>query len=387
MKTLASVADEIMHGPARRRFIVDEFLPTGLTFLYGPTGCGKTGVMVRIAISIAASLEWGGRRVEAGAVLIIAAENRTGLEERLVAAAEAAGLDPATLAIGITEPPHGGLVAGNAAAWIRSEAAALQAATGKSVRLLVVDTLGAAIGDVSHDDARPASVAANHLESVADALRAAALILHHSGKDGRGLRGSQVFADRADAIVRLKTEGGSRLMELEKLRNGAAGARFSYVIESIEIETSGGPIDVQFVPSVVAVYGARPQAAPPTQARQTDRDHVLEVLRNLGGKALYRNLQTDCFAAWADRNSGAKRKAFSTSIEKLESEKKIRTYGNPITVVVTKNSVTPAVTDGDVVTDTVTAPSPKGKGVGNAVTPPPARRFTDDRREARDGTA
>ncbi|MFC3206344.1 hypothetical protein [Aquamicrobium soli] len=44
------------------------------------------------------------------------------------------------------------------------------------------------------------------------------------------MRGSRVFFDRADAVVRVNQgKGGATFVEVEKMRNGPKGARFAYV--------------------------------------------------------------------------------------------------------------------------------------------------------------
>ena len=84
-------------------FVPTDYLIDGmvqLRFLYsltGPTGHGKTGVLLLIAAHVALERPLGGRTVAGGHVIILVGENPDDVRMRWIAMAEHVGFDPATI--------------------------------------------------------------------------------------------------------------------------------------------------------------------------------------------------------------------------------------------------------------------------------------------------
>jgi hypothetical protein len=66
---------------------------SGMTVLYGESGCGKTFVAVDLGCHIAAGLPWRGMAVEQGVVVYVAAESPESVKKRLWAWKRHHGVD------------------------------------------------------------------------------------------------------------------------------------------------------------------------------------------------------------------------------------------------------------------------------------------------------
>ena len=80
--------DYLIDGLMQRRFVYS---------MTGPTGSGKTAIILRIAVHVAAGLALAGREVEQGRVLIFAGENPDDVRTRWIKLCEEMGYDPKTL--------------------------------------------------------------------------------------------------------------------------------------------------------------------------------------------------------------------------------------------------------------------------------------------------
>ncbi|TPK96299.1 AAA family ATPase [Mesorhizobium sp. B2-4-14] len=342
--TLAEVERALLHDKPRRRIIIPDVLPAGPCLLYGPSGAGKTGIAVRTAATVAADLQWAGKSVNQGSVLYVAGEDIEGAKIRLVAAARDLDLQPAALPVGIMEAPPEGLGTNAARLAVLAAAKDLKEEWGHPVVLIIVDTLAASFGPKSQDDASAASEYMSSADKIARKMECAFLIVHHTGKDQRnGMRGSQVFFDRADAIIRVgKGKLGTTFGKVEKMRNGPGGARFSFDIAGINVETAGGIISGQVVRNLNACEPVEPESreAGKDRREQTDAAVALVILQRLAvnGEASKNAWQNACFDAWADKpSSNARSRAFSTAVRKMQAEGSITINGDIVSMSVSRN--------------------------------------------------
>ncbi|UHD45524.1 helicase RepA family protein [Aureimonas altamirensis] len=367
--TLGQIEHALMNDPPRRRFIIPRLLPAGPVLLYGASSSGKTGIAIRTALAVSAGLAWADRMATSGSVLYVAGEDIEGTKERMVGAARALGLNPANLPFAIMEGPSEGLVSNVARLAILSAAKMLAKQTGRETALIVVDTLAACFGPKSQDDATAASEFMNNVDRTARELACSFLSVHHTGKDtSAGMRGSQVFFDRADAVLRVKRgQGATSFVTVEKMRNSSPDDRFAFDIEGTPVATSGGVISVQTIQSL-RVLGAETETKEESQERraETIKTQMLGVLTRLSasGQTDMSAWQEACYSLWRDKSSDTRRKVFSKNRNALQAEGQISVHGEFVTVTVTaKSMVTGLVTPSpnEPVTVTVTAP-PSKKG-------------------------
>ncbi|UHC14440.1 helicase RepA family protein [Methylobacterium currus] len=300
---------------AFRNPVVPGFIPSrGLTVLYGASGTGKTFAALDVALRVAGGLPWGSRPLRHGLVVVIAAEDPEGVMVRAVAAAQS--LDALDAPIRITRPPcpvTDGSFGGIVSAVIRE----LAEETGLEPALVILDTLGAAFGGASQDDAGPMTMATGQLLQIAEQCGCGVVALHHTSKGGDRMRGSQVLHDRADAVIRLSRSAGSVRGEVEKARNGPTKGGFTFQLGAVDLELAGAePIRTCVVQNLVvdADSAGRTDARPKRLSR--DAQTALDELRRLtlNGEAVPEDIWRSAVTiAFGERKPGALRQALSNA--------------------------------------------------------------------------
>ena len=348
--TLAEIERSLLNEPPRRRFIISNVLPAGPVLLYGASGSGKTGIAIRTAVAVAAGLTWADRSTTAGSVLYVAGEDVEGAKERMVGAALALGLSPSELPLAMMEAPPEGMTHNAARIAVIGAARSLAKQATTPIALIVVDTLAACFGPKSQDDATAASEYMNNADRTARELGCPFLSIHHTGKDeNAGMRGSRVFFDRADAVLRVKRgKDATSFLTVEKMRNGPADGRFAFDIEGTTMPVAGGSISVQSIRSLRALPAdtETPQEGKARQ-KQTDKDRMLGVLIRLAsaGATDVTTWQEACYELWSDKSPDTRRKVFSKYRHALAVDGLICINGEAVTVTVTRNAeVTDRVT-------------------------------------------
>jgi hypothetical protein len=188
-----------------------------------------------------------------------------------------------------------------------------------------MDTLGAAFGGRSQDDAAQMTLATDAMQAVAEHFKCAFVAVHHSGKDEtRGMRGSQVLKDRVDTVITLsKAKSGAIGIQVEKQRNGALGAPLSCRLEQVDIATGPARSDQTCVVTDLTVAAASPPTAPangkPLKLSRDERA-ILDVIKAAGKPISVRNLgilTKDTLVAIKQRNDNAVRTAASYARKQL----------------------------------------------------------------------
>ena len=318
----------------RRRFTIPNVLPTGPCFLYGPSGSGKSGLAITIAIAVASGQPWAGIEIAQGAVLYIPAEDKPGIEERLVAARENAGLDPEKTHVSVVDFHKLESLSG-----ARDEGRQVEKRLELPVALVIVDTFGAAYGDKSQDDAGPASEMMNRLDWLSRELKCCVLAIHHTGKGGSrsAMRGSQVFFDRADAVLRIDGKGGTGTVEVEKLRNGRSGAAFKFAIGGHDLTTSQGQINVQVVRDVQPLTedDRKGKDERIERAALNAADVAFAILQGVAkdGNADIEEWRIRCDQRWAEKKPDSQKKAFFRAKKDLEAAGKVAVDGKLVTIL------------------------------------------------------
>lgn len=340
MITLDEIDDELSQEAPRRRTIIDPHFPAGPILAFATNGVGKTGLAIETAMTIAGGLQWAGHSVQRGAVLYVASENYFGVKERLLASCRFHGLRSST-PIGLIRPGTAGLVSPVIRKEIADAAHDLAEATGHPISMIVVDTLGATFGPKSQDDAQFASEFMGNVEALCEEFSCATLVLHHTGKDGR-MRGSQVFEDRADTVLKLERQKtGEVSVAITKQRSSPGGQRFSFSIESYDLTIYESKISVQVVSDLKRIT-TRLDDQDQQLVKESDVDVALRLLRLIsdGGQASYRDWRNKLHEAWSDRTCDARRRAHATATKKLTDDGKIHVdrSADVVRILVSKNA-------------------------------------------------
>lgn len=231
-------ATELATAPPLR-WLVRGVLPAeGLAALYGPSGSGKSFLVLDLAAAIAgASGEWFGRRVNAAPVTFCVLEGEAGLSKRLAAwSRHHQKPNPDRLRF-INEQVD--LIAD-----VTELGKAIQAAGGAG-GLVIIDTLNRSAPGADENS----SVDMGNLISAAKQLQTLVaglvLLVHHTGKDAtKGLRGhSSLYAALDGAIEVCKTDF-RREWTVAKSKDDETGAVHSFRLDVIPLGTDveGEPV-------------------------------------------------------------------------------------------------------------------------------------------------
>lgn len=316
----------------------------------------------------------GWRLVRRGLAVLVAGEDQHGLQTRSVAAAKALAINIQSVPMVILPAP-GDVHSDSFAEVMSAVIEQLNHEFGTSLSIIALDTLGGSFGAASQDDAGPMTAATGALLRLAEQHRCAVLAVHHTGKKGDGMRGSQVLFDRADAVIKLAASPGSTGKikgKLMKARNDLNGAGFCFHLAPYEIKFKDlDPIRTCVVVDL-SVDDHRPaiKASPKVRDITGDTKTVLEAILRFSsvGEVIGREaLRAALWDVWSHKSDSARRKALSTSLDNLEAQGLISKSRDAVTVSDALRHSYPAGTHdaaGRLPSD-VTSPSPLKGGGGN----------------------
>lgn len=211
--------------------LITDVLDKGTTaLLYGPWGCGKSFIALDWAASVAAGRSWQGRTTEPGRVLYVAGEGAFGLKGRVDAwergwskSLPDAGLDVLPEPVNIWKP---GALANLSAlvSWGGYE-------------LVVLDTLARCMVGADENSARDSGIVVDALTRLREATpdsRGVVVGVHHTGKDGRTLRGSSAFEGGAETVYQATRDGGAIDLLCTKRKDGPEGDHHRLRIAPVE---------------------------------------------------------------------------------------------------------------------------------------------------------
>jgi len=195
-------------------FLLDPFVPRGgLSVLYGPSGIGKSFVALDWSLCVANGLPWYGRAVEGGRVVYIAAEGVAGLNQRVEAWSKARGHTPDDRLCFLPE-----VVNLLDRAQVEKAERTLAQLPEPPV-LIVVDTMARMMVGGDENAARDVGLVIDAVDSLRRPFGSAALIVHHTGKNGEDERGSSALRGAADMMHSLKPDSSALKLECTKAKD------------------------------------------------------------------------------------------------------------------------------------------------------------------------
>jgi hypothetical protein len=305
---MKSVRDVMMSEPIKWR--VKGVIPErGIAAIYGPSGSGKSFLVVDMAINIAKGSDWFGYRVKPCPVVYVCLEGEAGLSVRL-AAYRTKGSIPKGIAF-IDQPAN--LLDTKD---LRDLVAAIKA-NQMGGGIVIIDTLNRAVPGMDENSSVDMGHAINACKLIQQGVGGLVLLVHHSGKDAtKGMRGHSSLHAALDAAIEVKRSGDEREWSVAKAKDGAEGKGNPFMLEVVEMGTDedGDPISSCLIrPSA----GARLRVKPLTQIQQVGMDAFMAAAStNIGGKDQSVHARLDQWRIEFFRRStadteGGKRSSFS----------------------------------------------------------------------------
>lgn len=182
-------------------FVENLLTEGGFSVLYGPSNVGKSFFAFDLASRVASSTAFAGREVEGGAVLYIALEGSHGAKNR-VAVLKKKGRNLDNLSF--TFSPVS-LYEETASAFVEANLDEIEKQTGKSLKLVVIDTLSRAMAGGDENSPADMTGAIQNIERIKQATNAHVMVVHHSGKDvSKGARGHSSLRAAADTELEIE---------------------------------------------------------------------------------------------------------------------------------------------------------------------------------------
>lgn len=316
---MKSARDVLRSDPIKWR--VKGVIPErGIAAIYGPSGSGKSFLVVDMAISIAKGADWFGYRAKSCPVVYVCLEGEAGLSVRL-SAYRAKGSIPK--GIKFIDQPVNLLDTKD----LRDLVTAIKA-NHMGEGIVIIDTLNRAVPGMDENSSVDMGHAINACKLIQQGVGGLVLLVHHSGKDAtKGLRGHSSLHAALDAAIEVKRSGDDREWSVAKAKDGADGKGHPFMLEVVNMgdDEDGDPITSCVIrPSA----GAGVRAKPLTQAQQIGMDAFMAAASaNIGAEDQSVHAHVDQWRAEFYKRSPAdkpdsKRRAFNrVRVELIELSK------------------------------------------------------------------
>ncbi len=188
-------------------FVEGVLTKSGMSVIYGPSGSGKSFVVISLAGAVASGLDWYGKECDQGAVIYLAAEGAAGVQNRLAAMTkegllrEGARLVYVPCCIDI-------LKATEVAALV---ATVEEAAAGIDVpvSLIILDTLSRCMAGANENAPEDMTAVVAAADGIRKKTGAHVLFVHHSGKNvAAGSRGHSSLRAATDTEIEIQRDEG-----------------------------------------------------------------------------------------------------------------------------------------------------------------------------------
>jgi hypothetical protein len=251
----------------------------GLAAVYGPSGSGKSFLVLDMLGAIASGCEWFGHRTRQCPVTLLALEGEAGIAQRVQAYATMHGQAPAELRF--VAAPFALMDLGDVSAL----AEAIRGARGAD-GIVAIDTLARAAPGADENDSRDMGGLIHGAKALQAALGGLVLLIHHTGKDqSKGLRGHSSLHASLDAAIAVSRDADRREWVVAKSKDGCDGAAHSFKLETVELGTdSDGEAVTSAVIAVVHSDASAKRTALPAGGtnQRVAWDALGEALRKAG---------------------------------------------------------------------------------------------------------
>lgn len=196
--------------------LIENVLDLGTTaLLYGNWGTGKTFIALDWATAIATGRNWQGRTTKQRRVLYVIGEGANGLNQR-VTASEAAWGDIENDAL-VTLP-----IGVNLTDMVQTNALC-RMVQDLDIEVIILDTLARCMVGADENSSRDGGVVVEAMTRLVEAApdqRGTVIGVHHTGKDGKTLRGTTALEAGVDTVYFAESDGAAIRLTRKKRRDG-----------------------------------------------------------------------------------------------------------------------------------------------------------------------
>lgn len=237
MRYLLLTDDDLSKRPPVQWRIKGMVPSQGIAVVFGPSGSGKSFLVLDMLQSLASGHDWFDHKVTQCAVTYVALEGEAGLAGRVKAYRTHHGATSPNIVY--MAQPFGLLDADD----INDLVLAIKTAgTGDVV---VLDTLSRATPGLDENASKDMGAIVAAAKLLQELLGGLVLLVHHTGKDtARGMRGHSLLHAALDCAIEVKRSGDNREWVVAKSKDGEDGASHPFKLEvvSMGIDSDGDAI-------------------------------------------------------------------------------------------------------------------------------------------------
>lgn len=232
-------ADELLSAPPLRWMVQGVLPASGFAAVYGPSGSGKSFLVLDLCAAIAEGAAWFGRRVSVAPVIYVCLEGEGGLGKRAKAWEIHRHRNLPKRLRFVTQP-----LDLRSAEDLTDLCAAVLATAGRD-GLLVIDTLNRAAPGTDENSSVDMGQIIEACKEAQRILGGVVLLVHHTGKDGtKGLRGHSSLYAALDAAIEVSRNDARREWSIAKSKDDADGERHAFALRVMEFgeDEHGDPV-------------------------------------------------------------------------------------------------------------------------------------------------
>jgi hypothetical protein len=206
-------------GTLRRpQWVIERYIEwDGLSVLFGPSGVGKSFVVISMACCVATGTPWFGMPVRKGPVFYIAGEGHNGLMRRFKAWSVESGVSLADAPLYKSRKAVQILDAESAAV-LREEIERMTRQYGEPV-MIIIDTLARNFGDGDENAAKDIGRYVAVLDEIRAQYKCHIMSVHHSGHNQDRARGSSALKAAMDQEIGVAGVAGHIAMKVTKMKD------------------------------------------------------------------------------------------------------------------------------------------------------------------------
>lgn len=215
-------AADMQQLPSMEWRVKGVFPSRGFGAVYGPSGSGKSFLVLDMAAAIAMGKSWFGKKTKAASVVYVALEGEAGLKKRL-AAWEKKRRQPA--------PPELRVVIQPFKLGELRDVKDLAAVIPKGA-VTIIDTLNRAAPTSDENSSKDMGEILESVKDLCERTNGLVILVHHTGKEvGKGARGHSSFFAALDGAIEVTRTTLGRAWNVAKSKDGEDGKSTPFMLE------------------------------------------------------------------------------------------------------------------------------------------------------------